>query len=144
MMRKTVMKCHIVINGVGEGEALVTDKPLSLWGGLDPKSGEIIDRRNALSGKNVSGKVLVYPYGVGSCSSSAALLEASRLDKAPCAIVNLETEPIVAVGAILAKKLYGKIIPIVDKPDINPIDVIRTGDRVTVDANKGIIEATVR
>lgn len=144
MMRKIIIKCRVVVGGIAEGEALVTSQPISFWGGLDPKSGVITDRRHELYGKNASGKILVFPYGMGSVSGTTVLLEASRCDKAPRAIVNLETEPIIAGGAILAEKMYGKIIPIVDKPERNPMEVIRTGDLVKVDAKLGVIEVTRR
>jgi len=143
-MRKTTIKCRVVVRGIAKGEALVTSQPISFWGGLNPKSGVITDRRHELHGKNVSGKVLVFPYGTGSVSGTTVLLEASRRNKAPKAIVNLETEPIIAVGAILAEKMYGKTIPIVDRPERNPIEIIRTGDLVKVDAKLGLIEVTRR
>lgn len=143
-MRKIIIKCCAVIRGVAKGEALVTSQPISFWGGLDPKSGVVMDVRHELYGKNISGKVLVFPYGIGSVSGTTVFLEASRCGKAPIAIVNLETEPIIAVGVILAEKLYGKTIPIVDKPERNPIEVIRTNDLVRVNANLGVIEVTRR
>jgi hypothetical protein len=139
-MRRIEIKCRAVINGVAEGEALVTKQPLCLYDSLDPKSGFIMNRRHGLYGINVSGKVLVFPYGIGSTTSSATILEASRCNKNPCAIVNLETEPLIVVGAILAEKLYGRVIPIVDKPETNPMDAIKDGDMVKVNANVGFIE----
>ena len=139
-MKKITIKCHTLVKGIAQGEALVSNQPISLWGGLDPRTGLIIDRRHELCGKDISGKVLIFPYGAGSCSSSAVLLEASRCDKAPSAIVNLETDPIIAIGAILADKMYGKIIPIVDKPEKNPFKMVKTDDFVRVDANAGKIE----
>lgn len=137
-MRK--IRCRTVFKGVAEAEALVTKQPLCIYDSLDPKSGLIVNRRHELYGKEVSGKILIFPYGIGSTTSSATILEASRCNKAPSAIINLETEPIIAVGAILAKKLYGRIIPIVDKPETNPIEMIETGDLVKVDADAGLIE----
>lgn len=139
-MRK--IRCRTVFKGVAEAEALVTKQPLCIYDSLDPKSGLIVNRRHELYGKEVSGKILIFPYGIGSTTSSATILEASRCNKAPSAIINLETEPIIAVGAILAKKLYGRIIPIVDKPETNPIEMIETGDLVKVDADAGLIELT--
>jgi predicted aconitase with swiveling domain len=139
-MRRIVIKCSAVLNGVAEGEALVTKQPLCLYDSLDPRSGFITNRRHGLYGKNVSGKVLVFPYGIGSTTSSATILEASRCNKNPCAIVNLETEPLIAVGAILSEKLYGRVIPIVDKPETNPMEVIEERDMIKVDANVGFIE----
>ncbi|MEM3728528.1 MAG: DUF126 domain-containing protein [Candidatus Bathyarchaeia archaeon] len=141
-MGKLVMKCHAVVEGIADGEALVTSQPLSLWGGFNPKSGLITDRRHELYGKRVSGKVLVFPHGKGSVSGTTVLLESIRLGKAPIAIVNLETDPVIALGAVLAEKMYGKVVPIVDKPEINPMEVIRTGDFVKVNARIGIIEVT--
>jgi predicted aconitase with swiveling domain len=129
-----------VSEGIAEGEALVTRQPLCLYDSLNPKSGLIVNKRHELYGKNVSGKILFFPYGIGSTTSSATILEASRCGKAPKAIINLETDPIIAIGAILAQRLYGKIIPIVDKPEVNPIGMIENGDFVKVDANVGFIE----
>jgi predicted aconitase with swiveling domain len=37
------------------GGALVLDEPLSLWGGVDPATGEIIDAHHPQRGVNVSG-----------------------------------------------------------------------------------------
>lgn len=141
-MRKIVIRCSTVMNGVVEGEALVTRQPLCLYDSLDPKSGLIVNRRHELCGQNVSGKIFVFPHGTGSSTTAATILEASRRNKAPKAIVNLETEPVIAVGAVLAEKLYGNIIPIVDKPDKNPMEFIDNGDLVRVDANSGTIEIT--
>jgi len=139
-MTKITIRCNTVLKGIAEGEALVTRQPICLYDSLDPKSGLIINKRHELHGENVAGKVLVFPYGIGSSSSSATILEASRCRKAPKAIINLKTEPIIAAGSILSEKLYGKIIPIVDKPETNPIEVIKKGNLVKVDANAGLIE----
>lgn len=103
-----------------------------------------MNRRHELYGENVSRKVLVFPYGIGSTTSSATILEASRCNKAPNAIINLETEPTIAIGALLAERLYGKIIPIVDKPETNPAEVIKKGDLAKVDAKAGLIEIIKR
>jgi hypothetical protein len=143
-MRKIIVKCRPVLMGVAEGEALVTEQPLCLYDSVDPKSGSIMNRRHELYGENVSGKVLIFPYGIGSTTSSATILEASRCNNAPNAIINLETEPTIAIGALLAERLYGKIIPIVDKPETNPAEVIKKGDLVRVDAKAGLIEVIKR
>lgn len=140
-MMKTVIRCRSVMKGVAEGKALVTDQSLCLYDSLDPKSGLIINRRHELYGQNVSGRVFVFPHGTGSSTTAAAILEASRCRKAPSAIINLETDPVIAVGALLAEKLYGIVMPIVDKPE-KKIELIDTGDWVKVNADEGIIELT--
>lgn len=85
---------------------------------------------------------MIYPYGRGSSTGDMWFLEVVRHDKAPCAIINITSEPIIIVGALLAKLLYNKIIPIVDNTKENPIKIIRTGNyvKVSVKANKGVIE----
>jgi hypothetical protein len=139
-VRNIVIRCVSVSKGVSEGKALVTNQPLCLYDSLDPKSGYIVNRRHELYGENVAGKILIFPYGIGSSTSAATILEASRCNKTPSAIINLKTEPIIAVGAILAEKLYGKTIPIVHRPETNPAEIIKKHDLVRVDADAGLIE----
>jgi hypothetical protein len=141
-VKKIIIRCNIVLKGIAEGEALVTNQPLCLYDSLNPKTGIIANKRHELYGEKVAGKIFIFPYGIGSSSSSATILEAARCNKVPKAIINLETEAIIAAGAILAEKLYQKTIPIVDKPKTNPIEVVKKGDLVKVNANIGVIEIT--
>lgn len=141
-MKPLKIKCRSVSSGKAEGKAVVTTQPLCFWGGFDPQTGRVIDRRHKLYGIKLSGKILVFPHGKGSVSSTAVIFEAIRLDTAPLAIVDLQTDPVLAVGAILAEKIYGKALPILDSPTQNPLDVIRTGDHVIVDADKGYLQVT--
>jgi predicted aconitase with swiveling domain len=106
---KIVIRCVPVSKGVSEGEALVTNQPICLYNSLDPKSGRIVNRRHEPYGECVSKRILFFPCGIGSSTSAATILEASRCKKAPNAIANLETEPIIAAGTSLAERLYGKI-----------------------------------
>jgi len=131
---------HGVSGGVAEGLALVSGQNLSLWGGLNPKTGLIIDKRHELYGQQVKGKVLVFPYGKGSTTGAIVFLEAVRCENAPAAIVNVETEPILASGALMSKIFCRKTIPIVDRLDRNPVEVIRTNDCVRVDGDAGLVE----
>lgn len=104
---------RVLVPGEAAGAVLRLDEPLSLWGGLDPESGEIIDRRHPQSGAHVTGRVLVLPRGRGSSSASSVLLEAVRLGTAPAAIVLAELDPVLALGAAVARELYGRSIPVV-------------------------------
>jgi predicted aconitase with swiveling domain len=63
-------------------------------------------------------------------------LESVRCGTAPAAIVNLKTEPMIVIGAIIAEKLYNHVIPIVDTPELNPIKVIKSGEWVEVNASE--------
>jgi predicted aconitase with swiveling domain len=98
--------------GRGEG-AVVAIPPLSFWGGYDPETGVVIDRHHAAVGRSLKGVVLVMIAGRGSSSSSSVLAEAIRLGTAPAAIVLTEADPILAVGAMVAEALYGRMCPIV-------------------------------
>jgi len=112
-MSKRRWKGRAVIAGSANGAALVSKEPLSLWGGLNAQTGEIIDRRHERSGEIVTGRVLVFPQGKGSSTGSAILLESISKGTAPAAIINLKTDPIAALGAIVADELYGRSLPIV-------------------------------
>ncbi len=137
---KLTVRGHGVSGGVAEGSALVSRQNLSFWGGLNPKTGLIIDKRHELYGQQVRGKVLVFPYGKGSTTGAIVFLEAVRCGNAPAAIVNVETEPILASGALMSKIFCRKTIPIVDRLDRNPIEVIRSNDCVRVDGDVGLVE----
>ena len=55
-----------VVGGIAEGEALVTRERISGWGGIDPRTGTIIETRHELRGQSFAGKVLVFPGAKGS------------------------------------------------------------------------------
>jgi predicted aconitase with swiveling domain len=102
-----------LVHGRASGELLVLDEPLSFWGGLDPHTGEIVDRRHPQSGRHVNGVVLAMPAGRGSSSSSSVFVEAVRAGTAPAAIVLAHPDTIVALGALVAAELYGTSVPVV-------------------------------
>jgi predicted aconitase with swiveling domain len=118
------------VAGEAEGEALVLAEPLSLWGGLDAQTGLVIDRSHPQRGASVAGRILVMPGARGSSSSSSVLAEAIRLGTAPCGVVLASPDPILTVGAIVARSLYDLACPIV----VCPIDRLATGDRLRIRA----------
>ncbi len=125
---------RLLVPGEATGPALVLDAPLSLWGGLDPVTGNIIDQRHPQWQANVTGKVLVMPVGRGSSSASSILLEAARRGTGPAAIVLAEPDAILALGAAVARELYGAAPPVL-VIDSDAYARIRTGDEVTVSAD---------
>ena len=106
-----MIKCRTIFQGKGTGKALVSNVPISFFGGVDPNTGVIIERGHPLFGKSIKGKVLIFSTGKGSTVGSYILLQLSKNGKAPAAIVCKEAEAIVAVGAIMGE------IPMVDNPD---------------------------
>ena len=102
-----------LVEGAATGYALTTDTPLSFWGGVDPQTGEVIDRRHPLDGAVISGRILVLPSGRGSCSASGVLLESLSNGTAPAGIIVSEVDPIIGLGAILGEELLGRTMPVV-------------------------------
>ena len=105
-------KGRSIVPGEAQGAVLLSQVPLSLWGGIDPKSGEIIDQRHDRTGEFVVGRILAIPSEKGSSTGSAVLLELVRAGKAPVAIITCHLAPIVALGAIIARELYAASLPI--------------------------------
>lgn len=124
-------EARTLVAGDASGPALVLDEPLSFWGSVDPATGDIVDVHHPQVGANVAGCVLIMPSGRGSSSSSTVLAESIRAGTAPVAIVLFEPDPILALGAIVARELYGRTIPVVVAPEA----ALRTGDLVTVRAD---------
>jgi len=118
------LKGRMIWSGWAKGEALVSNQPISFYGGIDPMTGEIVERGHELEGKSIAGKILVFPYGKGSTVGSYIILRLKKRGMAPKAMVNIRCEPIIAVGAIIAE------IPTIDRIDIS---MIRNGDLVEVD-----------
>jgi predicted aconitase with swiveling domain len=125
-----------LVAGTAEGRALVLDEPLSFWGGIDPANGDIVDARHPQHGANVAGRILVMPSGRGSSSSSSVLAEAIRAGTAPAAIVLGEADPILALGAIVARELFGTTIPVV----VTAGSALRTDDLAAVRADETGVE----
>jgi predicted aconitase with swiveling domain len=117
-MRAPAFGAATLVPGAASGPVLRLDEPLSFWGGLDSATGRIIDRLHPQRGATVAGRVLMMPGGRGSSSGSATLAEALRLGKGPAAILMLERDAIVVVGAMVAAELYGLACPVALKRDL--------------------------
>jgi uncharacterized protein len=135
-MKKIIMKGRKVVGGCAEGEALVTRETISGWGGIDPETGIIIDRRHELAGRSIAGKVLVFQGAKGSSGWSALFHEARLNGAAPIAMIFNETTTKIALGAVVTRA------PAVTSLDQDPTIAIKTGDWVRVDGNKGTVEVT--
>ncbi len=129
-----IIKGRKISKGVAEGEVLLSKDPISFLGNVDPETGEIVDPDHVLYGKSISGKVLVFPYGKGSTVGSYVIYQLIKNKVAPGAMINLDSEPIVAVGAIISE------IPLVDRLEKDPYKILKDGDIVRVDGTHGSIE----
>jgi predicted aconitase with swiveling domain len=129
-----------LVAGRASGIALVLHAPLSFWGGIDPENGEVIDTHHPQRGAFVTDRVLVMPSGRGSSSSSYVLAESIRAGTAPAAIVLREPDGIVALGAIVARELYGTRIPVVV---LDPVGYDSIAGGVAIEVEAGDEVATV-
>ena len=102
---------RVLVAGTAAGDVLRLDEPLSFWGGVDPVTGRITDLRHPQVGQSVTGRILVMPFGRGSSGGSSVIAEGIRAGTAPSAILLLEPDDIVTVGAIVADELYGESMP---------------------------------
>jgi predicted aconitase with swiveling domain len=131
----SVAASRVLVAGEADGDVLALTEPLSFWGGLDPATGAITDVHHPQHGETVTGKILVMPTGRGSSSSSSVLTEAIRARTAPAAIVLADSDPIVALGAIVADELYGTVVPIVEVAQSHDYAALASARRLRVRGN---------
>jgi uncharacterized protein len=123
-----------VVGGYAEGAALVTRDTISGWGGINPMTGTVIETRHELRGQSFKDKILVFPGAKGSSGWSAAFHVTRITGTAPKAMVFNEMTTKIALGAVVMR------IPSVTDLERDPLEVIQTGDWVTVDGDRGIVE----
>ncbi|HVP92336.1 MAG TPA: DUF126 domain-containing protein [Acidobacteriota bacterium] len=135
---ETVLKCHKIIGGYGEGEALVSRMPICFYL-TDPKTGVVREKNHDLAGKNVAGKVLVFPSGkASSVVQIDGLFKLASNNLAPNALIVKDVETVLVVSAFIVK------MPLVDRLEKDPFDAIHNGDFVRVDAEHGLVTVTKR
>jgi predicted aconitase with swiveling domain len=131
-----VLRGRRVVGGCVEGEALVTRHHISGWGGIDPRSGTIIETRHELRGQSFKGKVLIFPGAKGSSGWSSQFHVARLAGAAPLAMLFNEMTTKIALGAVVTHA------PAMTDFDRDPLELIATGDWVRVDADNGIVNVT--
>ena len=136
--QRIVLTGRKVVGGVSEGEALVTRDRISGWGGVDPRTGTVIETRHELRGISFAGKVLVFPGAKGSSGWSGIFHTARLMGMAPAAMLFNEMTAKMGLGAVVTHA------PAMTDFDRDPLSCIETGDWVRVDADRGIVEITKR
>ncbi|MEA2008163.1 MAG: DUF126 domain-containing protein [Chloroflexota bacterium] len=135
---KKKIQGHAVIPGHSHGKLLISDQPLSFWGGYDQYTGEIIDRRHSLSGQIAANCVLALPFSRGSSTGTAVLLESIRNGKAPAAIITTGIDTFFALASIVANEMYKTPIPIISLTAAD-FEHLKNSERVEVFPNGEII-----
>jgi predicted aconitase with swiveling domain len=117
-----------------EGEALVTDTPITLLGFVDHTNGKVVEESHPLNGKSLTNKIFVFPKGVGSTVGPYVLLNLREHNNTPLAIINRESDQGTVSGCSVAR------IPLAYKVDISKI---KTGNHVKVSLKNGKAKITV-
>jgi predicted aconitase with swiveling domain len=127
------IRCRKVSKGAAQGVALSTSEPLSFLGGVDPKTGVVIEKGHPLEGRKIAEKVLIFPKGKGSTVGAYVIYQLKKEGTAPIAMINVKADVMVASGAIIAE------IPMVHMLEKDPLE-IEDGSVVFVNADKGYVE----
>jgi len=132
-----ISDAEVLIAGEAAGPLLVLDQPLSFWGGVHEATGIITDTHHPQHGQPVAGSILLLPAGRGSSSSSSVLAELIRAGTGPSAILLGTTDPIIALGALVAEALYQKTVPVVVLPSDAYRAVATVRGRIRLQAASG-------
>jgi len=129
-----IIRGRKIVGGRAEGVALVSRDPVSFYGGIDPVTGVVTEPGHSVEGECVTGKVFVFPTGKGSTVGSYVIYRMAKLGTAPAAIVNLETEAILATGCVISD------VPLVDRIGKEAFAMLESGMVLRVDADAGTVE----
>ncbi len=124
-----------LVPGTATGAILRLDESLSFWGGVDPRTGEIIDRAHPQTGEMLAGRIVALPGSRGSSGTPGVLGEILRRGVGPRALVVPEPDMNLVTGALVAAELYDIDCPIVvAAPDV--FATLTTGAEATVEAKR--------
>lgn len=136
-MTSNALKGKGLIGGTASGSALLSLKAFTFAHGVNPSTGEVTDVRSDIRGSNVKGRVLFYPFGKGSTTASAWFLESVRLGNSPAAIVTEAVDLSTVIGSVMAKLIYGKVIPVISGVSREAYSRIENGVDLVADADGG-------
>ena len=139
------MEQKIVLTGIARskgkaaGEALVTKQRLSwAFNYVGNEDGKVLLPGSDIEGQIVIGKIVAYPTVIGSTTGAISLYyKCKESHHGPAGIICQKVHDIDISGAIAGE------IPAVDGLDKDPIETIKTGDWVEIDAPKVGQKATV-
>ena len=130
------LKCHKIIGGYGEGEALVSHEPICFYL-TDTKTGVVREKNHELAGKRIANKVLVFPSGkASSVVQIDGLFKLAQHNVAPKALIVKDVETVLVVSAFIVR------VPLVDRLEKDPFEIIHDGDFVKVDAGNSRVTIT--
>ncbi len=140
---KTYQTGNIEIDGKGlqsqeswsiEGEALVTDVPITFLGFVNRITGQIEEEGHPINGEIMADKILIFPKGSGSTVAPFVLLGLFYNGNGPKAIINTDLDQ----QTIPACSLLG--IPYAHSFNDNPCQAINTGDKIKLELIDGNVK----
>ena len=123
---------RILIPGQARGLALVLQDTLSFWGGFDPATGAIIDVHHPQCGQRIGGKILFIPHSRGSAGTPGGIAETLRNGSGPLAFVIAERDVNISVGTLVANRLYGFDIPVLEI-SLAEMARVHSGDELVIE-----------
>ncbi len=129
-----IIKVRTIVDGHVRGKVLVSKASISFLGGVDGKTGTIIDPENELYKLSIKNKILVFPEGIGSTVGSYVIYALKVNNVAPLAMIVNYAETILIAGAILAN------IPLVDKPSLDLLSLVKNNDTIEIDTKNNLIK----
>ena len=127
-------RCHAGIGARVTGEALVASDNFSARYDLDRIRGVFSRPAHALYGQSYVDRVLILHVAKGGVATAWMLREMVQRGLAPRALVLNAANTIMAQGAAFAD------LPFVDRFEVDITGAVRTGERVTVDPQAGLLE----
>jgi predicted aconitase with swiveling domain len=128
------LKGRVINGGSVKGEAVVLEVPFSFIGDFDPDTGRLAIEGHPLFGESLADKILVCPTGKGGTIAPFIAYHAWKKGNAPAGIICEKAEPILCESAIAIN------IPILDGFDKNPVNVIKTGQSLSIEGDEVLIE----
>ena len=132
-MADRILRGHVGIGPRVTGEALAADDNFSARYDLDRLEGVFSRPTHKLAGRSYVGKVLVLNVAKGGVATAWMLREMAARGMCPLALLLNFANPIMAQGAAFGN------VTLIDRFEADVTTAIRTGERVTVDPEKGIV-----
>ncbi|MEK6877271.1 MAG: DUF126 domain-containing protein [Thermoproteota archaeon] len=126
------MTLKVIVKGKAQGQVMIAKKPINFLGAVDKKTGEIKDEKHDLFGKSLAGKILVFPFGVGSSVGAYTIYSLKSNNCAPLAMICSKADMTTASGCALAN------IPLVLATK-EEYDSLTDGKKILLDAESGKI-----
>ena len=127
------IKGRAITGGDVQAEAIVTGRPVSFTY-IDPETGKVVDTTHDLYGQSIKDKILVLPELKGSAMQPFSLFNLVQNGIAPKGLIAVDADT-----RLIAAAMYCGI-PLVDRLEENPLEVISTGDLVRLNASEGVVE----